>query len=262
MARSIFLVALARGFWAPLGGLAFLKRTPPLWKYVWIPALLNLVLFLGLGILFVVLFPHMVALILPEGDTWYLSIVRAMVWVLGSVMVLLLFLVSFTAVGTVIADPFNDLLSERVEEIKMGAPLKTGGGIWPQMRRSARSALESLKFLAVYLLGSLLILLLGLLPAIGPAVSPILGAIWTFLFLALEFGDYYLARHWIRFKERWGIVWKYRWASIGFGMGCSVLLMIPFLNLFLMPGAVTGGTLLWLELNPPPKDKPVPRGEA
>lgn len=250
MAGSVFLVAFAKGFWAPIQGLAFLRKTPLLWKYIWIPALLNVVLFAGLGALFFVLFPHLVGLILPQGDAWYLLILRAIMWVLGSVLVLLLFLVTFTSIGTALAGPFNELLSERVEELKKGSYPKYEGGLWPQVRRSARSILESLKYLAAYLLGSLLILLLGLVPAIGPPISTVLGAAWTFLFLALEFGDYYLARHWVRFKERWSIVWSHKWASMGFGAGCSLLLLIPFLNLLLMPGAVTGGTLLWLELKP------------
>lgn len=250
MAGSFFFAAFAKGFWAPLGGLTFLRKTPALWRYVWVPALLNVFLFGGLGTLFVVLFPHLVGLILPQGGAWYLVILRAIMWILGSVLVLLLFLVTFTAVGTAVAGPFNELLSERVEELKKGTYLKSQEGLWPQVRRSARSILESIKYLASYLLGSLVILLLGLVPAVGPPLSSILGALWTFLFLTLEFGDYYLARHWVRFKERWGIVWSHKWASIGFGMGCSLLLMIPFLNLLLMPGAVTGGTLLWLELKP------------
>lgn len=250
MAGSMFLVAFAKGFWAPFGGLAFLRKSPALWRYVWIPALLNVALFGGLGALFVVLFPHLVGVILPQGEAWYLVVLRAIMWVVGSVLVLLLFLVSFTAVGTALAGPFNEVLSERVEELKKGTHPRFQEGLWSQVRRSVRSILESLKYLAGYMLGSFVILLLGLVPAVGPPLCTILGAVWTFLFLALEFGDYYLARHWVRFKERWCIIWSYRWASIGFGMGCSLLLIIPFLNLLLMPGAVTGGTLLWLELKP------------
>ncbi len=250
MAKTIFLLAFARGFWAPMGGLAFLRRTPALWKYALIPAVLNVALFGGLGTLFVILFPHLIAQLLPQGDAWYLFLLRGIMWVVGSALMLLFFLVSFTAVGTIIASPFNELLSQRVEQLRGGTRQESSEGFWSQVSRTARSALESVKHVAVYLLGSLLILLVGLVPAVGAPVSAILGTIWTLLFLALEFGDYYLARHWVRFTDRWCIVWAHRWASIGFGLGCSLLLLIPFLNLLLMPGAVTGGTLLWLEIKP------------
>lgn len=251
MKRSFFVLGLARGFWAPLRGLGYLLRNRPLWKYVWIPVLINLALFAGLGGLFVLLFPSMVGLILPGGDAWYWVVLRAILWVIGSALVLLLFLLIFTAVGTVIAGPFNDLLSERVEQMSRGRLPENLGGIWAQSKRSLRSAWESLKHVAVYLSGSIVLLVWNVVPGVGSAIYTILGTVWTLLFLALEFGDYYLARHVVRFRTRWAMVWAHRWASLGFGAGCGMLLMIPFLNLFLMPGAVAGGTLLWMELEPP-----------
>lgn len=250
MKTSFFLIGLLAGFWAPLRGLAYLGRNKPLWKYVWIPALINLFLFATLGTLFVFLFPHLLGLILPEGDAWYLTALRGILWAVGSALILLLFLLTFTAVGTLIAGPFNDLLSEKVEQMQRGILPEEPGGIWQQARRSARSAWESLKYVAVYLLGSLMLLLWNLLPGIGSVTYTVLATLWTLLFLALEFGDYYLARHWVLFRSRWRKVWAHLWASLGFGAGCALLLMIPVLNLLLMPGAVAGGTLLWMELEP------------
>ncbi len=247
---------LSKGFFAPFKGLIFLKRERALWKYVVIPLVINVFVFVGLGILFLLLFPELVALILPEGDAWYWTILRAVLWIIGSFLVVILFLVSFTAVGTAIASPFNEALSERVERMVGGWKSEAGEGLWDQAKRSARSAIESIKHVAVYLGGSFIIGLSGLIPAVGTFVSMVLGTLWTFLFLAMEFGDYYLARHWLAFRTRWRMVLAERWSSLGFGAGCAALFMIPFLNLLLMPGAVVGGTLLWMELKPPNRDLP------
>jgi len=247
---------LSRGFFAPFRGLVFLKRERTLWKYVVIPLVINVLVFVGLGILFFFLFPELVGLILPEGDAWYWTIVRAVLWVIGSFLVAVLFLVSFTAVGTAIASPFNEALSEQVERMVGGWKSEDGEGLWGQAKRSARSAIESMKHVAVYLGGSLIIGLTGLIPAAGTLISMVLGTLWTFLFLAMEFGDYYLERHWLAFRTRWRMVLAERWSSLGFGAGCAALFMIPFLNLLLMPGAVVGGTLLWMELKPPNRDLP------
>jgi len=247
---------VSKGFFAPFRGLIFLKRNRVLWKYVLIPLAVNVMVFLGLGILFFFLFPELVGLILPEGDAWYWTILRAILWIIGTFLVMVLFLVSFTAVGTAIASPFNEALSEQVERMVGGWRSEDGLGLWDQARRSARSAIESIKHVAVYLGGSLLIGLTGLIPATGTLISMILGTLWTFLFLAMEFGDYYLARHWLAFRTRWRMVLAERWSSLGFGAGCAALFMIPFLNLLLMPGAVVGGTLLWMELKPLNKDLP------
>ncbi|MGQ9859047.1 MAG: EI24 domain-containing protein [Thermodesulfobacteriota bacterium] len=251
MKRSFFLLQLLAGLWAPLRGLGYLRKNRPLWRYVWIPAMINVLLFAALGTLFFFLFPHLVGLILPEGEAWYLTALRGILWAVGSLMVLLLFLLTFTTIGAVIAGPFNELLSERVEQIQGGTLPRETGSIWQQARRSARSAWESIKHLAVYLLGSLILLLWNLLPGIGSVIYTVVATLWTLLFLALEFGDYYLARHWVLFRTRWRKLWRHLWASLGFGAGCALLLMIPVLNLFLMPGAVAGGTLLWMKLEPP-----------
>lgn len=217
--------------------------------------MINVALFAALGTLFFFLFPHLLGLILPEGEAWYLTVLRGILWVVGSAMVLLLFLLTFTTVGAIIAGPFNELLSERVEQMQGGSLPQEPGGIWQQARKSARSAWESIKHVGIYLSGFAILLLWNLLPGIGALMYTILATLWTLLFLALEFGDYYFARHWVLFRTRWRKLWGHLWASLGFGAGCALLLMIPLLNLFLMPGAVAGGTLLWMELEPP-EDKP------
>lgn len=239
-----------KGFWAPFEGLRFLAKKRVLWKYVVIPFLVNVGVLVGLGILFLVLFSDLVGIIIPEGDAWYWAILRAVLWIVGSFLAIVLFLVSFTAVGTAIASPFNDLLSEQVEKMFVGLRPDSRDNLWSQARRSARSILESMKHVAFYLAGSGIIALIGLTPAVGTFLSLAFGTLWTLLFLAIEFGDYYLARHWISFRTRWQMVLSEKWACLGFGAGCAVLFMIPLMNLLLMPGAVVGGTLLWLELRP------------
>jgi len=42
----------------------------------------------------------------------------------------------------------------------------------------------------------------------------------------------------------------------GFGTGVWLFLFIPFLNLFFMPAAVAGGTLLYLDLEGPGEPAP------
>lgn len=252
MGGGFFPIELVRGFWAPFRGIAFIRANRPLWKLVWIPILINIALFAALGALFVVFFPDLVGLILPESESWYVVIFRWVLWVVGFLLYLLLFLVTFTAVGTAISSPFNELLSERVERMVRGDLPESTGGLWMQTKRTMRSLIESLKHLGVYVLGSGAIALVALIPVVGGVISTVLGTFWTLLFLAMEFGDYYLSRHWIRFVVRWKLLWAHRWSSLGFGAGCALMLMIPVVNLLLMPGAVVGGTLLWLELEPPP----------
>jgi CysZ protein len=188
---------------------------------------------------------------LPSGDAWYWTILRTLLWAVGSALLAILFLLTFTVVGNVIAGPFNDLLSEKVEELVRGVQSRPSPGLREQIGAVGRTALEEVKRLAFYLLGSVVLLLWNLIPGMGQMLYAVSSGIWTLLFLALEFGDYYLLRHWIRFRSRWSHIWSQRWASLGFGAGAALLLMVPLLNLLLIPGAVAGGTLLWIRLAPP-----------
>jgi CysZ protein len=253
MAKRLFVVSFLQGLSAPFHGLAFLWRNRSLWKYAWIPLLINIALFAGLGAVFVTLFPDLIHRVLPEGNAWYWAVLSVLLWVVGSILLGIFFLFAFTVVGNIIAGPFNDLLSERVEELVRGTPSIPPPSFAQQLRNVGRSALESLKRLVFYLAGSLVLLLWNLIPGAGTLIYAVTSGAWTFLFLALEFADYYLARYWTRFWTRWARIWSQRWASLGFGAGSGLLLLIPLLNLLLIPGAVTGATLLWLRLTPPPE---------
>ncbi len=249
MAVKSRVVSFLLGFRGPYEGISFLWGNRGLWRYVWIPFFINVLLFFGLGLVFVAFFPDLIQLLLPAGDAWYLTLLRALLWAVGSVVLGILFLLVFTVVGNLIAGPFNDALSERVEGL-MGGHAPPSRGLREQLRGLGRTALEEVKRVLFFLAGSLVLLLWNLVPGVGQILYAVTTSVWTLLFLALEFGDYYLMRHWIRFRARWSHIWAHRWASLGFGAGASVLLMIPLVNLLLIPCAVTGATLLWLRLAP------------
>jgi len=244
-----------QGFRAPFEGLAFVLRRRRLWKYVLIPLAVNVLLFGGLLVAFVLAYPSLIALILPSVEVWYKVVLRVLLWVLGSALLALLFMFTFTAVGNLVAGPFCDLLSERVEGLVRGAGEAPPMTAWAQVREALRGVLDELKRIAFFLAGALLLLLLNLAPVIGTLLATVLGALWAMLFLSLEFSDHYLARHWPRFRDRWGLVWSQRPASIGFGAATALLLLIPMANLVLIPTAVAGATLLWLRLAPPGRDE-------
>ena len=248
LGRSV-AISFLQGFRAPFEGVSFLWGNRGLWRYVWIPFLVNVLLFLGLGVIFVALYPGLIQHLLPSGDAWYLSLLRALLWAVGSAILAIGFLLVFTVVGNLIAGPFNDALSERVEG-SMGGHVRPARGLGSQLGELGRTALEEVKRVLFFMAGSLVLLLWNLIPGVGQAIYTVTAGIWTLLFLALEFGDYYLVRHWVRFRTRWALIWSHRWSSLGFGLGASLLLMIPIVNLLLIPCAVTGGTLLWLRLAP------------
>jgi len=148
--------------------------------------------------------------------------------------------------GQTLAGPFLDLLSERVEELERGfAPYPFAVG------RLLSGIVISLKDLVA----SLLLLLLVNLPItlIGlTGVGSLPAAIASFCFsawlLAHQFVGLSLIRHQASYSVRWRVVRKSKLLSLGFGAATMALVVVPGLNVLLLPLAAVGGTLLYCDL--------------
>ncbi len=76
-------------------------------------------------------------------------------------------------------------------------------------------------------------------------------ALFTMLFLPLDYTGYVLDRREVRFRQRRAWVWGHRQTMLGFGAAALVSLLSPGLNFLCLPWFVTAGTLLALEVGPP-----------
>jgi CysZ protein len=76
----------------------------------------------------------------------------------------------------------------------------------------------------------------------------VLGAGVGAFFLTLEFTDLTLARHGYRLRQRLQLLRHHPGLTAGFGLGTSLLLWIPVVNVLCVPIAVVGGTALALSL--------------
>ena len=65
--------------------------------------------------------------------------------------------------------------------------------------------------------------------------------------LSLEYADYPMDNHGIRFKQVRTSLRQRRLTSIGFGGMATLCSFVPFLNLLVMPAAVSGATLFWVK---------------
>lgn len=148
----------------------------------------------------------------------------------------------------IIAAPFNDALSEHVEEWRSGKPV-SGGGLRALMGDVGRSVgLESAK-LAIYATIMMPLFLLSLLvPGVGAVLYSGIGFGLTIFYLALDYIDWPASRRGLDARARFGWVRGHVGVALGFGLGAWVLLFVPVLNLLLMPAAVCGGTLLYLDV--------------
>ena len=243
--------------------LRLLRGHSELWIWCALPFLMNLAAFaLALSV-----FGHYwaplsqsAAELLPTADpsAWYAWLwvgpLRVIAWLLRWILmglfgVALYFL--FTLLGGVVASPFLDVLSRRVERLRSGAVLEESQiGLRGVLAGSLRVGLEEGRRTLFLLGGWLAFFLIGWVPGLQPIAF--LGALLFSMFFApLEYTGYLLDRRGIPFRERRRWLWQHRRATLGFGATALGSFLIPGLNFVCLPWLVSAGTLLALDLDAP-----------
>ncbi|WP_225897277.1 sulfate transporter CysZ [Desulfuromonas sp. AOP6] len=237
----------ASGFFYPFQSLRFVYRNPKLLKYVLIPFLINLVVFSGAVFLGLDFFGDIVARYVPSGEAWYWAFLTFFAWLIASIVTALLVFFSFTVVGNLLASPFNDLLSERTEEIVTGVGTAEpfswrtfGGDAW-------RAIIVEGKKMSFFVIGMLALLLLNLIPVLGQLLYSVAAILFTLFFLTVEYLGYVLSRKRLSFAQQRRYVFGQISLHLGFAVGVLCLLAIPLMQLLCIPLAVVGATRLYCE---------------
>ena len=234
------LVKFSKGFFCPFNSVGFIRRHRCLYKFVLLPFLINIITFILVVYFGFGFFQEAVMARLPQGDAWYWLILHYFLVMAAVVVILVLVFFTFTVVGSLIASPFNDLLSERTEKMLTGIE-DSKPFSWRQFWQDAWRTLNNEgKKIAVFLVGMLVLLLLHLLPVFGTALYSVLSVCWAACFLVLEYNGYVFDRKRLRFAEQRRIIFRHAALMSGFGLGMFCVLAIPFLQFFCIPLGVVG----------------------
>jgi CysZ protein len=185
-----------------------------------------------------------------DATGWVGGLLSALRWtieLIAAVLITLLGLVLVLLLSSVVAAPFNDALSEAVEHMLTGepAPPFSFSRMLADVVRTIR--LELGKALLYIVVVGPMFLASFFIPGVGQAIS-LVGFALTAVYLGIDYIDWPAAR------RNWSVGDRVRFtrghlpAVAGFGTGVWVLLFIPLLNLFFMPAAVAGGTMLFVAL--------------
>lgn len=250
------LGGIFRGLTYPLAGLDFIRRNQ-LWGAATVPIAVNVLLF---GVLIFVS-GYFVLPWLREVDQALLdwfgtasvlmttlgSLVSWSLWVLAWLLLVAVNTIVLLLVGQAVASPFLDALSERVETKVLGTPPPKA--TVARVVRSIVMAVADIIWTVMYWVGlNAPLLILNFVPGLGTTVATIGSFFVTALLLAQEFVGLSLSRQLVSYPARWRVVWANRWLACGFGATTMGLLIIPGLNLILLPLAAVGGTLLYCDL--------------
>lgn len=235
-------------------GASFLWTHRVLWKYAAAPTAIGIVILGGsYWLIYHFLFPFLTPY---SGGAWYQQALYYFLLVIGTVLLLVVSFFVLTRVASALAAPFNDLVSQKTEEIIKGTFHDTPFSLLQLMNDSARSIGHSFKILGIYLILLIAALLLLLIPVIGAPLSTAAGALISAYMFAFEYLGYPMDRRRFTWKQKQAFLRSRLKSVIGFGLGNVVMASIPFLNLLFIPAAVVGGTLLFLELNIDPEQGP------
>lgn len=242
------LANLFKGFSIPFDSFGEIRRNSPLWRYIMIPLIINIIIFgAGFALLWIFRVDLIELIWAYPGDSWLLEILwytlGVIVFALASLMAYFL----FTPLGCLIASPFNDSLAGKSEQIFDPEIPQT------EIPLSARAIFatigrELVKVLAIGLVMGISFLL-NLLPGIGSVFSIVFIAFFGSWVFSLEYLDYPMNRHGYKLSEILAIIRQNRGYCMGFGLGAMLLLMIPILNLLCIPVCVVGATKLFVELS-------------
>jgi uncharacterized protein involved in cysteine biosynthesis len=190
----------------------------------------------------------------PEATSWYAWLwagpLLLLSWLVGTALFLAVCgaaLFGAWLLASVLAAPFLDALSRRVEAIVTGRIEEAGApGLAAALRDGLRSVREELRRLVFFLGVQGLIAGFGILVPGGQALAPLLMFGFTALFLPLEYAGFALDRRRASFAERRRWVLAHRAAMLGFGATAFATFFVPGLNFAALPLLVVSGTLLAL----------------
>ncbi|MFI8321234.1 EI24 domain-containing protein [Streptomyces sp. NPDC085529] len=213
-----------------------------------LPGLVTLVLYAGalVGLGFGA--DDLVGWATPFADDWsspWLGLFRNALTALVFVFGLFLAVVTFTAVTLLIGQPFYESLSEDVDRSEGGDVPESGRPLWRELWISARDSLRVVLRVALY---GVLLFACGFIPVVGQTVVPALGFCVSGFFLAEELTAVALQRRGVELRERLTLLRGRRGVALGFGVPLTLAFLVPFVAVFLMPGAVAGATLMVRDL--------------
>ncbi len=244
------------GFMLPLRGAKLLLSSQRTKRWAALPLVVNCIIY----ILLVSTYFWLISLLkIPQlswefwGSTgaWLSSAINDLAWILkwtlSIPLVLVLCYFTFTLVGMVVAAPFNDVLSEKLEAriCREGAEAEPELPLRLNMHAVMLSMVSLCKFLGAQLLYTLLTLPLLLIPFVGAGVLFLVTAYYT----GVGFLDVSMARNYLPHECKLPALRQNRWRVIGFGAGMDILFMLPFAGLLMLPLGVAGGTILYCEID-------------
>lgn len=232
------IAALRSGPACLIEGFRMLLR-PGMRRFVILPLLGNIVILLLASFVLFYALDSALDRWLPEGADW----LRWLLFPLFAFAILVGGLFTFSVLANLLLGPFLGLLASQVRR-QLGVvdpPNADPRGFWAGLRADFAHEFRRLAYIALCLLG---VFALGWIPILQLAAAPIgiLVAAWL---LMVEYSGHDSSIERMSLREQLAFLRQHRLAALGFGLTTMGALLVPVLNLALLPAAVAGATV-WM----------------
>ena len=208
----------SRGFLYPFRAGRFIKSHPVLLKYIIVPFLINVVVLSGAIYWGLFFFNSVVVHYIPQGDAWYWVILSYFLWTVAVIITMVLVFFGFTVTGAIIASPFNDILSEKTEELLTKIPNEEPFVFKVFIKDAMHTVLDESRKITIFVVLMALLLPLNLLPG-GSLPYSVLTVMLTVFFLVVEYTGYVFYRKHLTFKDQRRFIFSQKFIMLGFGAG-------------------------------------------
>lgn len=217
---------------------ARLVINPGFRRFILIPLLVNLIIFILITVVLIYAFQDVFTWIVAWTPSW-LHWLTWILWPLIGFIFLILYGYSFNIITNIIAAPFFGILAGKIEAHLTGIdpPDEPWGQLIP--RTVKRELTKFWYFISRGFLIFLLIVIVFFIPGVNLA-GVVIGTLWGCWCMAIQYMDYPADNHQIRFRSLRRKLNQQPLTSYSYGGLILVSSMVPVLNIVITPIAVAG----------------------
>jgi CysZ protein len=226
---------MIRGTLSLIDGLRLLLVERSLRSVLWrmLGLLLLLVVLLAAGVFW--LSDHLAHLWLPQSDAWYWQLLGVVAWLLAFLLALMSGVVGFVGLASTMTSPWLDMLAARTEGLAgHGVPENQASWVSQIVQSLASTVRPLLGLLALGLVAAVCLVV----PVIGQVAATLIWGYAGIRFLNYEMLDVPASRRQWGFSRRRELMREERWFYLGFGLAAMLLMLVPVLNVLVLPAAV------------------------
>ena len=225
-------------------GMKMWRQRPGLMLLGIVPAVLVLVILLGLFVALVFYADDLIDWATPFADDWsdlWQGVLRIGLYVAVIIGSLFLSMITFTGLTLAVGDPFYEKIWKETE-LMLGGDVPAKGVGW------LRGAIDGIGLIGLGIATTVAVFVIGLVPVVGPIIGPVLGLVVAGRLVAGELVSRGLEARGMDRAAQKALVADHRSMMLGFGVVVQLCFFIPFGAVVMMPAAVVGSTMLAREM--------------